>query len=248
MRRISMAILWLLAAITMFDRAHAGDGKPQVAQATQGRELLAAMDVVVAPDGAITSVVPDATLPEPIRQLLVKRVSQWRYEAPMWLGKPAQLSTRMILALQPVPTTSGGYALRVLRQAHEADTGPVFSPRFPEYPYAAKRRGVGGVFVYSMRAEADGSLTHIQRRHPQDVDDNLIRALDESAQAFIQDAHWRPFIVDGAPVACDVLMPITFTVTGSPPPANIDLKPVLDTMTERCPRPVLATKIENLIL
>lgn len=248
MPRCSAAMLWLVSMIAICDHAHADEPKPQAVPAARVRELLAAMDVVVAPDGAISSVVPDAALPEPIRQLLVKRVSQWRYEAPMWLGKPAQLSTRLILVLQPVPTTSGGYALQVLRLGGEWDADSEFAPRPPHYPLTAKMKGIGGVFVYTIRVEADGSPANIQRRYPQDVKNKIIRALDDSAQASIQDWRWPPFLVNGAPVACDVIMPITYIPSGAPPPTSIDWKHDEVLMTQKCPQPALATRIENLIL
>lgn len=205
-------------------------------------------DVVVAADGSVVQVIPAADLAEPIRALLIKRVSQWRYQAPLWHGQPVQLTTHMGLRLQAVPTTTGGFAVRVLRIETRFDKDSEWGPRAPDYPDGAQRRGVGGQFVYAMRVETDGSLTNAKRIFPEKDGDKYAVALDEAALASISESRWRPSIVNGSPVACDVLFPITFSTQDSEPLPAIDLKQYKDGMKDPCPSAKLETKIENTIL
>ena len=232
-----------IAAALLSGAATAADDKP-----SQVPEILAAIDLVVAADGSVSGVVPDATLPEPLRKLLIARVSQWRYQVPTWQGKAAQVSTRLLLRLQAVPTTTGGFVMRVLGPSLERNEEPRYSLKAPDYPQTASRKRLGGTFIYVLRVEADGSFTSIQRKYPEDTSEKPMQALDESAQKAIMASKWRPFVVNGAPVSCEMLLPIVFLLPGVEPPAPVDSKPFQAALTDACPELTLETKIENTIL
>ena len=72
-------------------------------------------------------------------------------------------------------------------------------------------------------------------------------ALDESAQRSLLASRWRPFVVNGAPISCEMLLPIVF-LPNVDPPVTVDSKPFRDALTDPCPELSLATKIENTIL
>jgi hypothetical protein len=245
--RVTMSTLACLLVVAACGAAHAGDAKPQAA--SPGHHLLASMEVIVAADGSVASVTPDAALPEPIRQMLVKRVSQWRYSVPMWQGKPVQLSTRLKLRLQPVPTTSGGMVLRVLGGSNEleiatADAAGIIPPR---YPHGAAIKKIGGTFTYVVRVQPDGSASNVRRVLPLEPTHDYFREMDESAQAALRSSRFPSSVVDGSAIACDRMVPIVFMPPDQPPVPQ-DATSAKDAIELRCPTATLETRIENLIL
>ncbi len=215
--------------------------------ATGAQDILAGMQVVVAADGSVASVVPDATLPEPIRAGLVKRVSQWHYKVPVWQGKPASISMRQGLRLQAVPTTSGGYALRVMGEAYVRDPDPRYVLQPPDYPTWLRRKNLSASLAYAIRIGADGRPVDVRRRYPDGPQDAAGTAFDEASRAAIALWLWHPYLVDGAPVACDILLPMDFVIAGDEPPPAPDLKS-LEAGLQLCPGTKLETKIEGVLL
>lgn len=208
------------------------------------------MEVNIAADGAVTGVVADAKLPEPLRQLLAKRVSQWRYAPIVWQNAPAQASTHLILRLLAVPTTGGGFALRVLSTGSESDIGSGYGPQPPKYPPEAQRKNIQGNFAYSIRILDDGSVTDVVRLYPEEVAGKHIKAMDDSSQDAIRAYRLRPIVVNGAPISCNMPFYMEFrTQTPSQEPLEpIDLKLYWPKMKVPCPRFDLQTKIENTLL
>jgi hypothetical protein len=205
------------------------------------------MQVVVAADGSVASVVPDATLPAPIRAGLVKRVSQWHYKAPMWQGKPVSISMRQGLRLQAVPTTSGGYALRVMGETYVPDPDPRYVMQPPDYPAWLRRKNLSASLAYAIRIGADGRPVDVRRRYPDGPQDAAGAAFDESSRAAIALWLWHPHTVNGTPVACDILVPMDFVMGGDEPPAAPDRKS-LEAGLQLCPGAKLETKIEGTLL
>lgn len=220
------------------------------ASATPARELVAGMDITIAADGSVTRVVPAATLPEPIRQLLIKRVSQWRYEVPMWQGKPARLSSYLILRLLAVPTTAGGFVLRVSGVGGEWHIGSGFGPKPPQYPQAAMRQEIGGTFSYALRLGQDGSVESVRRLYPEAVLDSIRKSIDAAAQTTLLSSRFRPVRVDGAAVACEIALPIVFTPASKSPDGYMEKIPdsARQPLITPCPKLALLTKIENTML
>ena len=221
-------------------------GQDAAAPATTVSEIKAGMTVVVAADGSVASVVPDAGLSEPIRAGLIKRVSQWRYKVPMWEGRAVSLEIRQGVRLQFVATTSGGYAVRVVGPAYVKDPDPRFALVPPRYPKRENIRGVTGTFAYAMRVGVDGHLSQIRRIYPEGGLDRYAKALDAAALASIEGEMRRPILVDGVPVSCEVTFPFTFLVDGAKP-EKLDLKP-LEVGMQKCPVTELETRIEGTLL
>lgn len=220
------------------------------AAAAQGTQLSAGMEVTIAGDGSVTRVVPDAKLPEPLRQLLIKRVMQWRYSPIVWHGVAAETTTHLVLRLLAVPTTAGGFVLRVLGMGNEADIGSGYGPTPPKYPFEAQRNNIHGNFAYSIRTLEDGSVTDAVRLFPEEVADKYMKAMDESSQEAIRTFRLRPVVVNGAAVACDRPFYMEFRTEGSvkEPLKPIDMKPYWSSMKAPCPRTDLQTKIEGTML
>ena len=76
--------------------------------------LVADMRIHVGPDGSVLEVVPDEAVPVSLHGMLRDRVSKWTFSIPTWHGRPVSTWTPYTLWLQPVPTTTGGFALRVV--------------------------------------------------------------------------------------------------------------------------------------
>jgi hypothetical protein len=246
-----MIRLDILSALALSIGAIAPGAHAQQAAASPGtgaQDILAGVQVVVAADGSVASVVPDAALPEPIRAGLVKRVSRWHYKAPMWQGQPVSISMRQGLRLQAVPTTSGGYALRVVGEAYVPDPDPKYVLQWPDYPTSLRRKKIEGALTYAIHVGADGRATDVRRRYPEGSLDAAGQALDESARAAIALSSWHPFLANGTPVECDLLYPVVFMMKdGAPPPAESHSES-LATGLQLCPKAALETKIEGTLL
>lgn len=215
---------------------------------TGTQDILAGMQVVVAADGSVAEVVPDAALPEPIRAGLVKRVAQWRYQVPMWQGQPVSTARRQGLRLQAVPTTRGGYALRVMGEAFVPDPDRRYRFDPPVYPHWLQRKGVAAVLVYAIHFGLDGKVVDAALLYPPAPLDRASKAYDAASRAAIATWAWRPFRVDGTAVECDTAVPVTFMLDGDTPPVAPDLKPYEAGMQQLCPLPRLETKIEGTLL
>lgn len=214
-------------------------------------ELKVGMWVTVAADGSVTGVEPGPDVPGILRAGLVKRVSQFHFSAPMWQQHAVSQVRWFTLRLQPVATTSGGYALRVLGEAFLPD------PRWrgmrpPEYPAAAQRQGIGGEFVYAVHVETDGSVHDMRLLSPEEAPTGLSRDLDKAARAAINKWVLKPEVVDGAAIACDIAFPIVFTVStervGKLPDHVPTDHPKWDAGPLACPRTELKTEIQNSLL
>ena len=213
-----------------------------MSSAIAGDALVLDMRIHVGADGHVIEVVPDESVPVELRELLVSRVSQWQFSVPVWQGHAVSLWKPYTLWLEPVPTTSGGYALRVappgVREPGRDDARPV-----PVYPESLMRRRVGGNFVYLVRAAADGTLLDVRRRYPEGELDRDQRRLDESSIAAIRASEWPAPIVDGAPVGCTRLYPIVFTIDAEAPPVQQLVEPLRSGVDDLCPQTQLESEV-----
>lgn len=237
-----MALVLSIGAVAFAAHGRQAAGSNPIAAA---QDILAGMRVVVAADGSVTSVVPDAALPEPIRTGLVKRVSQWHYTVPRWQEQAVATSMREGLRLQLVPTTGGGYALRIVGTAYVPD--PEYDFRPPVYPAWLLRKGVGATLIYAVRIGIDGRATDVRLRHPEGALDRAAKAFDESARAAIVSWSWPSQLANGAPVACDVLYPVVFGIRGRELSARPD-RELLESGLQLCPKAELQTLIDGTLL
>lgn len=222
--------------------------------ATRAAEFSAEMDISVATDGSVASVVPDATLPAPVRQLLVQRVSQWRYRPATWQGRNVPYDTRVALRLQGVPTTQGGYALRVLGFGSLRNPESRW-PAPPRYPPSAQRQGIGGTFIYAVMIDTDGDVAELRLIDSPQIGGKYQKELDQASREAILAGKFSPAKVEGNAVACVRLVPMSFA-TGEPIPDTKEAREARKAMlnalrgqvAESCPLATLETEIENTLL
>ena len=218
--------------------------------------FVVAMDVAIAPDGRIVRVQPDADVADPVRQALLRRVPEWRYAPPAWEGRQVELTRRLALRLQFAPVKGGGgYALRVAGQAFD----PGIRAAAPRYPQRALRRGVGGQFSYRVTLGAAGAPTRATLISPSPTDDPIMAELEAAARETLESWRWPVPLVDGHPVACDLLVPIRFTPRQDDAPESAPSQPPPQVSAETwpqgdpdsaplCPSPELQTPIAGALL
>lgn len=199
------------------------------------------MQVSVAADGNVASVVPEAGLPAGLNDALVEQVSQWHYTPATWQGKAVAVDTWLSLRLQAVPTTSGGFAVRVLGRGQKGQPRTVMTP--PVFPVSALRAGVNALLVYRVHVDSAGSTTPVERLFPK-VARGHYKSLDENSRKAIREFRRDPIRADGVAVACDMNYPITFTVGGAEPPPT----PELPQPGNACPIAHLETDFEGTML
>ena len=222
-----------LAFALAIGAAAAADGSPP--------QFDVGMRVQVAADGSVVSVTPEAGLPSSLRDGLAKQVSQWHYSPATWQGRPVSVESWLSLHVQAVPTSSGGFAVRIVGEGRTGEPGTAMQP--PEFPHAARRAGVNATLVYRVHVAADGSMTPVARLFPE-VARGHVKALDESSRQAILEFRRGPILADGVAVACEMNYPMTFSVGGGEPPAA----PPLPQPENACPIARLETEYEGLML
>lgn len=208
--------------------------------------LVADMRIHVGPDGSVLEVVPDEAVPVSLHGMLRDRVSKWTFSIPTWHGRPVSTWTPYTLWLQPVPTTTGGFALRVVApglRILDKDAAWVA----PVYPASQMRRGIGGTFVYEVEIGSDGTLADVRLRIPEGKLDRDQRKLDDAAQTAIRANKWTPGMVDGVPTTCRVIYPVVFTPPGQAS-AEVDVRSLRESLVDLCPWTALETAVIGTLL
>lgn len=248
MKRISVL---LLAAVAV--SSHAFE-KPVAAV----QEMLVGMQVEIAPDGRITRVVPDAKLPAALQQLLIKRVSQWRYRPVRWQGRAVATTDLLALRVQPVPA-QGGYALRVIDEGNPHVLDPAYRVFVPRFPPVAAAQGIDATLIYALAKDAQGKVGEATLLEPQRGAPG-IRELDKASREALARSSMAPTLIDGAAVACRALIPVDFRADGAgggarpdpdprqKPPINPQVEEWRTEIADACPLPMLATPIAGTLL
>ncbi|WP_163843404.1 energy transducer TonB [Pseudoxanthomonas sacheonensis] len=247
MKRI-LVLLIAMACIPL----QAKESKPEDMQV---RQIVVGMDVDVAADGAVSGVVPDLRLPADLRQLLVTRVSQWRYRPATWHGESVSTKAYLALRLSVAPEGSDGVVVRILGADSECavDTGYCAEP--PRYPAEAAQANTGGTFVYALAKDANGKMTGVRMLSPTGRPLHMVeRAMDKASRKSFETSRWRPSFANGNTVACEEVLPISFSMgsssadgTGQAALEKLKEK-MLPQLSEACPTVVLETAIENVLL
>lgn len=215
-------------------------------------EMLAGAQVSIGADGKVTAVEPDARLPEGIRTLMRNRVMQWQYAPTVWLGKSVATQTYLVLRLEAVPTTAGGFVLRVLGLGSEQELETGYSIDPPTYPREAQKARKGGTFYYVADVDAQGHPVQARLVEPADASlDKYGRMMAEAGMSAAKGAKLRPFIADGVAVDCEWLFPLTFSVgepTRQTPEEKERIGAIRARLARGCPFAALQTKIENSLL
>lgn len=204
-------------------------------------EFVVGMHVDVAPDGHVVAVEPEAgTLPA-LRDALIQRAAQWHFTPATWRGKPVAVREWLPLEIGPVPTTGGGYAIRIVGTGHKPEPGTSMVP--PRYPQAAMRAGIGAELMYQVHVAEDGRMTPVALLEPRAVKGH-VKSLDEASRAALSVSRRRPATADGQVIACEMRFPIIFRLDRRSPP-----KRESDTLLpDQCPRAKLETEIAGTML
>jgi hypothetical protein len=158
-RRSTVIAAWLACLGLLVDagasRVAAGETLPELEMSTVG-------EIVIGPDGSVTSHRLEAGLAPVVQALVDKNVKTWTFEPILSGGRAVSARTRMQLALSAVPDSDGNYVLKLenvwfgLPQARNLH-------RPPSYPNAAIKAGVGARVLVLARLDDEGNVTDV---HP----------------------------------------------------------------------------------
>lgn len=253
MKRIAVVLLAVAALSAQADEKLNG-------VAPVSGEMLVGMQVVVASDGRITEVVPDAGVTEPLRKMLIQRVSQWRYKSGIWEGKPVSLTHVLVLRLQPVPTPQGGFALQVKGEGNVFLLGTRYAMTPPRFPVNEAKKGKGMNLIYEVTKQEDGRLSEIRLLESTQADDRATRAFDVASRPSLDSARLPPSIVDGKPIRCRMVWPMNFMLSDARKPKDAEqaeaeakahrvrMEALQAGLPDGCPPSKLETPIEATLL
>lgn len=215
------------------------------------------MRIQVAGDGSVSSVTPDAALPDAVRQLLVRRVTQWRFKPVLWQGKPASVTNDWALRAQLVPTTQGGQVLKVVEAQLFDPKQQMVAPRYPE---SAMRSEVSASFIYAVTQRRNGELVEPRLVWSQGEggESSWLRTFEEAIHASLADSRLPEVVIDGAAIECMRIVPFDFRMATSDgnakeSPALAEARRIAMEAWEartpdQCPMPKLETAIAGTIL
>ncbi len=203
-------------------------------------------------DGMLANIQPDASLSPELQAIVSKRVAEWRYRTGTWQGKPVPGKVSQRIVADVVPRGYGGFAFRV----RDVLTVPVFvdtrrakaATRMdpPRYPVDAQVQRIEATLVYAMRRDARGKPLEVELVDAE-VPDAWRRQFDSASLQAIKQWRLEPVEVDGQPIDCRLLVPMTFRLAvGNTPPQPTpmpDMRRYLPHFADACPlKPVLETK------
>lgn len=200
------------------------------------------MYVDIAADGRVTAAVPEAgTLPA-LGDALAKRALHWHYVPAVWEGKPVAVRQWLNLQIEPVPTTGGGYAIRILGPGTRPDPLSHMPP--PAFPRKAMIAGTNALLVYRVRVAEDGSMSVVELLEPDSVKGH-VKSLDKVSRAAIADFRRPPILVDGVAIACEMRFPMGFFTTKKIPMPDLSK---LEPLARECPGAKLETELAGTML
>jgi protein TonB len=155
-----------------------------------------------------------------------EKVGAWRYFTEKdELDQEYDHSQRQLLYLRPAATSKLKYQARLLEEATSGAETLTTPPLFlggsallfsyigpnTRYPAEALRAGVGGRVLVAFTVNPDGTTTNYR------VTQGIGSGCDAEALRVVQavPATWLPGQVAGKPVACEVVIPLTFTNLGT---------------------------------
>lgn len=137
-----------------------------------------------------------------IQQALLKKARDWRFEPFAWQGKPAATTFTRFVDVEIVPTTSGGFALRVkgINKNKFAYLGEASIPKEEGITYEGKHGQY--MMLFRVHTDAEGWPIKVERAAPDNRFPKGMDALVARKEAMLQGWRQAPAIVEGAPVAC----------------------------------------------
>lgn len=137
-----------------------------------------------------------------VQQALLKKARDWRFEPFAWQGKPASSTFTRFIDVEIVPTTSGGFALRVkgVNKFKFAYLGPESLPKEEGIRYEGKHGQY--LMVFRVDADVEGRPLKVERAVPDNRFPKGMDALVARKETMLQGWRQAPAVVDGTPVAC----------------------------------------------
>ena len=210
-------------------------------QAQQPQGFDVGMYVDVAADGSVTAVeVPGDVLPV-LRDSLVRRALQWHFTPATWQGEPVAVRQWLPVKLEPVLTSDGGYAIRILGTGLATEPGTAMVA--PKYPKGAMRAGVTATLVYQVHVAEDGRMTPLALLESPGLN-GYVKDLDKASRAALSASRIRPFVANGQVVACELRFPIDFLLDDTGDAKKEPGPPLPD----GCPNAKLETAITGMML
>lgn len=205
----------LLAAVAMLAPQQVrANGRPATSEPIT---FNASVRVEVDAAGMPVKVEAPAEFPDAMRQFIQKRVSSWQYQPAMQDGEPVPAVTYVRVGACAVPA-EGGYRLGLDFKGNGPalvnDRGWFLPP--PAYPRSPMMAGVEGEFLVNYSIRADGS-THVDEIKAQTVSNRAYaRDFQKTLTAWAEGFHYRPEQVNGIPVATQMSIPVSFSLSNNP--------------------------------
>lgn len=228
--------------------------KPKLVAKPKSPQLLQFdFNAVVQADGTVTDIQPDVSLPEGIQTMIRARVATWRYTRAQWKGRSHASPIAQSIKAEAVPTTQGGFALRIEEVTGQIPQGTKLKELFdsrppPEYPLEPRKRGVSAILVYAVLYDEAGKPLQVDLVYPAGLDRD-IKIFDDSARKAI--SKWEEtHEFAGSPISCRANVPITFQVSNADSfPAPLRAPPEVATMFDKysdmCPKSTLETPVKG---
>jgi hypothetical protein len=220
MRYSSMIAGWLVCVGLL---VFAGTSRVVAAEALPELEMSTAGEIVIGPDGRVTSHQLETGLAPVVQALVDKNVKTWTFEPILSEGRAVSARTRMQLALSALPDRDGNYILKLenvwfglpkARNLHQP----------PAYPKAAIKAGIGARVLLQARLDDQGNVIDV---HPYQTSlDRLVgtegrserwrKQFERASLAAVKRWKFTPGeSIGGQPLESIVLVPLSFQIYGS---------------------------------
>jgi hypothetical protein len=259
MRHVALAALTFVATVGLAHAAQEPNGLP---------EVTARVKMTVGADGTPTNVKVTGATPD-IGALVYKRATQWKFTPAQWQGKAVSATYDRWLDLDVLPTSTGGFALRMAGFSDQVFDAMERPARMEGDTYTSFRANV--MFGYVVHLQADGRVQSVDAVLPKQHATQQTKAYAGKIESMLKAWRGNPRMVDGGPVACSRLYleehksdlmgkPVGNEYAGWADEVNLDRFPadvaeavenelaVLDATGTRCPAPLLQTKIDGEML
>ena len=172
--------------------------------------------------GHVTSAEPLLNLPDAYKNAIRNEIIRWRFAPPVRDGRRVGVTTwvQVKLNIHELPNNNSTLQIRYAGNGPRLD----LATKHPAYPAKLWRARVEARLYVMATVEADGHLDHIilaraytSRGYP---------AVAATTGLIDEIAQWKaqPILVDGAPIATRIIIPVWFQLNEIAPP-NFQWKP-----------------------
>lgn len=155
---------------------------------------------------------PAAELSPALRDMVEARARELQFRPAMVGGQPQGGVTYAVFNVCAVPEDD-----RMLVAAEFGGNGPVLadgatSPRPPQYPVEALRRGLSADLIVHYEVQADGRAVFDRLEYAEGTRPQGRRLFEAMAQDWVADMRYTPEQVGGEAVTTRISMPVSFEV------------------------------------